>query len=89
MCVDFHSKNKSSIVDVAQLGECLPNRHKVLSSIPALHKSSVVAHPYNPSTWEGKARRSEVQGHPLLHSEFEANLGHSKFWEGWRSKTKA
>lgn len=79
--VDSHSKNKSRIVDVAKLGECLPNRHKVLGSIPALHKSCVVAHPCNPSTWEGKARRLEVQGHPLLLSEVKASLGHSKFWE--------
>lgn len=36
------------------------------------------AHSYNPSTWEVKARKSVVQGHSGLPSEFQANLGYPR-----------
>jgi hypothetical protein len=29
----------------------------------------MVAHTYNPSTWEAEARGSQVRGQPGLHSE--------------------
>lgn len=34
--------------------------------------------PVNPSTWEVKTGRWEVQGHPKLCSEFESSLGHMR-----------
>lgn len=42
----------------------------------ALRKLGMVARACDPSTREVEAGRSEVQGHPQLHSEFEANLDH-------------
>ena len=41
---------------------------------PALHKQGAVVHICSPSTWEVETGGSEVQGHPLLLSEFEASL---------------
>lgn len=36
----------------------------------------MAAHAYNHSNPEEEAEGSEVQGRPLLHSEFEASLGY-------------
>lgn len=33
---------------------------------------------YNPSTWEVEVGRSGAQGHPQLHSKFEARLGYMR-----------
>lgn len=33
-----------------------------------------------PSTWEGEPARSEAQGYPLLHREFQANLDYMRPW---------
>lgn len=43
--------------------------------------SYVMAHACNPSTWEIEAEGSGVQGHPLLHSEFEAGLDYIRHSE--------
>ena len=48
--------------------------HKALSFIQALYKLDIVASIYNPSTWMIEVGESEVQDHPLLHSECEASL---------------
>lgn len=34
----------------------------------------MVAHAYNPSTWEAEARESEIQCYPQLHSKFKTSL---------------
>lgn len=36
----------------------------------------MLVHICNQNTWEVEAGGSEVQGHPWLHSEFEASLGY-------------
>jgi hypothetical protein len=36
----------------------------------------MVAYKCNTSTWEAEAGGSQIQGHPSLHSEFEASLGY-------------
>ena len=37
-----------------------------------------MVHICHPSTWEMEAGGSGVQGHPWLHSEFEASLGYMR-----------
>ena len=44
------------------------------SQDPVKSKSGMVAHAYNPSTQQGKAGDPEIQGHVLVHSDFEASL---------------
>lgn len=45
---------------------------------PAPHKLHVVVYLGNPSIQEVEASESGVQGHPPLHSNFEARLGYVK-----------
>jgi hypothetical protein len=40
-----------------------------------VHKLSVVVHMCEPSTWQVEAGRSEIQGHPWLHSKFKVSPG--------------
>lgn len=42
-------------------------------------------HACNTSTWEQEARE-EVQGHPWLHSKFEACLGYTRSYPGPKFK---
>ena len=58
----------------SQMAQCLASVHEALSSSPAPHKPHVVLYACDPSTWEVETGGSEVQGHPLLLSEFEASL---------------
>lgn len=37
-----------------------------------------MAHACHPGTWEVRAERSEVQGHPWLHVDFKANSGYMR-----------
>lgn len=37
-----------------------------------------MAHVCHPGTWEVRAERSEVQGHPWLHMDFKANFGYMR-----------
>lgn len=61
---------------VAQLMDCLPSMPRALGWFPASHKLSMIEHAFNSGTWVVEAGRSKTQGHPLLHSEFEASLGY-------------
>lgn len=38
-----------------------------------------MTHTYIHNTWEMGARGKEVENHPLLHTEFEGNLGYMGF----------
>lgn len=77
---------------MAQLSACPAGTEPQVQS-PALDK--MVAHSCNPSIWEVAAEGSESQGHPQLHSQFEASLCHMSTWvivskqiEGQNNKTK-
>lgn len=43
-----------------------------------MHKLGVVMYDCNPSTNEVGAEGAEIQGHLLLHSEFEASWGYMR-----------
>lgn len=50
---------------VAQLVECLPGMPKALGLIPnSEHKSDILVHTYNPSSYKVQAGGLEVQSHP-------------------------
>ena len=61
--------------DVARLVESLPSAHETLDPSPAPYKLGVGTMCCNPSTQEGEAGGSEVQGHRSLHIKLEATLG--------------
>jgi hypothetical protein len=46
---------------------------------PQHHKSSMVAHTWNPSTWEAGLGHTEDQGHFQLNREFAASLCNTGF----------
>lgn len=53
--------------------------HKVLDSIPALHKPGMTVYTCHPSPWQKEAGGAEVQGHPWSHSKSEAILSDMRF----------
>jgi hypothetical protein len=42
-------------------------------TLSKIREAGVVVHTYNPSTWEGEAGGSRVQGQPGQHSKFKAS----------------
>ena len=55
----------------------MPSMQEVSGLIPrAARDRQGGVHMCTPSTWKGKTGGSEVQGHPGLHSEFEASLSY-------------
>lgn len=63
---------------VAQWGEGLPSMHEALSLISCTALTECDGeHLWFPNS-AGGGRRLEVQGHPLLHSDFEASLNGKK-----------
>lgn len=56
-----------------------PNSGKGLSGISTeICRNRPRVHPCALGTWELEAGGLEAQGHPLLHSEFQASLGHMR-----------
>lgn len=55
---------------MSHLVECSPSLPEALGSYSALHEPGMMADASNPSTREVEERRSEVQGHPQLLSEW-------------------
>lgn len=68
------SRTEGLEIELSLWKECLVCKRPWAPSL-ALHKPGIVECPF-PSTGEGDARRSGVQGLPQLHSEFKANLGY-------------
>jgi hypothetical protein len=50
--------------DVAQLVDCLPNKHEALSLITAPNKLGIMVHAYNLSTLEVEAGGAQIQVRP-------------------------
>ena len=57
--------------------------HEALGVITELQGPDVVVHACDTNTWEQEAGKSEVHGHPGLHSQFEANLGYYESLARW------
>lgn len=51
-----------------------------------MHKLSVVVYDCNVSTQEVRTEGAEIQGHLLLHSEFEASWGYMRLCLGGGKK---
>lgn len=60
--------------------------HEALGSSPPLSKAGEVVQTCSSSTWEAKAGESEVQGHFLLVSIFEASLGYLRPCQRWKKE---
>lgn len=57
----------------------LPNTPKALGPIPSTAYTGVAAHDFNPTARSGvESGGSEVQCHPLLHSQFKTSLKFNK-----------
>lgn len=65
--------------DETQLEESLPSMHKPW--VPFQHCLNWMQWrtPINPNAWVVEARKSEVQGHPQLHSKLESSLNYMKY----------
>lgn len=48
--------------------------------------TGIVGYMCNPTSWEVEPGGSDTQGHPGLHHEFKANLGHPKPYLKQRNK---
>lgn len=59
-----NKRSTETLVELKAQLRVLPSRHEALYLVP----STVVAHSYNPRTWELWEEGSEVQSHPSLHT---------------------
>lgn len=67
-------RNKTQGAEDAAQSLSIQPIQEARDSIPIPHEPSVAVYTYNPSTQEMEAGES-VQGHALLHNEFEVILG--------------
>jgi hypothetical protein len=62
---------------VSQWVECLQSMHKALGLITSTIEGSHGGTDLTSTTWEVKAKGSEVQSHPWQQRESEASLGYA------------
>lgn len=64
--------------DDTQLAECLTRCLKPWVQSPAQHRLGATVHTCGPSLPVVEARRSQIQSHRWLHSEYEASLSYMR-----------